>query len=142
MANKVLAAAGGSIHGKRIAVLGLTFKANTDDLRESPAVDVVRALIGLGAKVRAFDPQGMGQARRILPDIDYASGTYEAIDGADILVILTEWPEFATLDLDRVRRALAAPVVVDLRNLYDPAEMAAAGFTYHCIGRPAATPSS
>ncbi len=142
MARKVVTAAGGSLQGKQIAVLGLTFKANTDDLRESPAVDVVRALIGLGAKVRAFDPQGMGQARRILPDVDYASGTYEAIDGADILVILTEWAEFATLDLARVRQALAEPVVVDLRNLYDPAEMAAAGFHYHSIGRPVATPSS
>jgi len=114
----------------------------TDGLRESPAVDVVQALIGLGAKVHAYDPQGMDNARRLLPDVDYASGTSEAIDGADILVILTEWAEFATLDLARVRQALAEPVVVDLRNLYDPAEMAAAGFRYYSIGRPVATPSS
>jgi len=141
MADRVAAAAGGSLQGKHVAALGLTFKANTDDLRESPAVDVVRALLGLGARVHAYDPQGMDNARRLLPDIEYAADAYEAVDGADLVVILTEWPEFATLDLGRVREALANPVVVDLRNLYEPSEMAAAGFTYHSIGRPVAQPA-
>jgi len=136
MANKIAAAAGGSVQGKTIAVLGLAFKANTDDLRESPAIAIVRSLIGLGATIRAYDPEAVDNARAVLPTIEYAADAYEAIDGADLLVIVTEWPEFATLDLSRVYTSMASPVIVDLRNLYNPSDMAELGFAYHSIGRP------
>ncbi len=140
MADKIAAAAGGSLADTSVAVLGLAFKANTDDLRESPAVEIVRSLLGLGAKVRAYDPEGMENARRLLAGIDYASDPYDAMQGADVLVILTEWPEFATLDPERIRSLLSRPVVVDTRNLYDPNDMTAAGIEYHSVGRPVARP--
>lgn len=140
MADKIAAASGGTLAGSRVAVLGLTFKANTDDLRESPAIEIVRSLIGLGARVRAYDPEGMENASRVLAGIEFASDGYDAMDGADVLVILTEWAEFATLDLGRVKETMAKPVVVDTRNLYDPRDMTAAGLEYHSIGRPAAIP--
>ena len=135
MADKVAAAIGDSVLDKRIAVLGLTFKANTDDLRESPAIYIVQDLVGRGAKIVAFDPEGMDRARRVLPTIEYADDAWSAIDDADALVIATEWPEFSTLDLDRLKTRLAAPVVVDLRNLYEPTDAAEAGLRYHSIGR-------
>lgn len=140
MATKVAAAVGGSLQGKRIGVLGLAFKANTDDLRESPAVEIIRMMIGAGATVCAYDPEGMDNARRLLPDIEYAAGPYEAITGVDAVAIVTEWPEFATMDLVRVRDLAKAPVIVDLRNLYDPEDMRRLGFSYHSIGRPPVLP--
>ncbi len=137
MAGRVIAACGGSVAGRRIAVLGLTFKPNTDDMRESPALVIVPALIEAGASINAYDPAGMDNARALLPEgVHYAADAWEAMDGADALVIVTEWNEFRALDLARVKAALKAPVFVDLRNIYRPAEMAAAGFQYHSIGRP------
>ena len=127
---------GGDIAGRSIGVLGLTFKANTDDLRESPAIEVTRGLLGLGAVVSVFDPQGMDNARSVLAGPRFASDPYDAIAGADALVILTEWPEFASLDLARVRRELAVPLMIDLRNLYDASEIEAEGIEYYSIGRP------
>jgi len=141
MADKVATAAGGSLAGETVAVLGLTYKANTDDLRESPAVEIVRSLVGLGAKIRAYDPEGMANAQRLLAGIEFAGDPYEAMDGAAVLVILTEWPEFATLEPARVSATLARPVVVDTRNLYDPDDMTAAGLEYHSVGRPVARPT-
>ncbi len=136
MADKIATAAGGSLAGVTVATLGLAFKANTDDLRESPAVEIIRSMVGLGAVVRAYDPEAMDNARRQLYGIEYAEGAYAAMEGADIVVILTEWPEFASLDLDRVRSLLQRPVIVDTRNLYDPTEVTAAGLEYHSVGRP------
>jgi len=136
IAERIAAEVGGDLEGRRIAVLGLTFKANTDDLRESPAVEVIRELVRLGAKVRAYDPHGMERARSRLPEVDMAADPYDAADGADAVAILTEWAEFATLDLTRLRRLLNEPIVVDLRNLWDPNIMAAHGFRYVSVGRP------
>ncbi len=137
MAARVIAACGGSVGGKTIAVLGLTFKPNTDDMRESPSLDIVPALLAAGAKVKAHDPEGMDEAKKLLPAIEFCAGPYEAMQGADALVIVTEWNAFRSLDLARMKAALKAPVVVDLRNVYNPREMAAAGFRYSSIGRPA-----
>jgi UDPglucose 6-dehydrogenase len=127
------------VAGKRIAVLGLTFKPNTDDMRDSPSLAIVPALQAQGATIQAFDPEGMGEARKLLPDLDYRENAYAAMEGADALVIITEWNEFRALDLERVKALLKAPVIVDLRNIYKPAEMAAAGFRYVSIGRRPAT---
>ena len=138
MAARVVAACGGSVAGKTIAVLGLTFKPNTDDMRESPSLDIVPALLAAGAKVRAHDPEGMDEAKKLLSAVDYCPGPYEAMQGADALVIVTEWNAFRSLDLARMKSLLKSPVVVDLRNIYNPREMAAAGFRYSSIGRPAA----
>ncbi|HEY7609207.1 MAG TPA: UDP-glucose/GDP-mannose dehydrogenase family protein [Alphaproteobacteria bacterium] len=138
MAARVVAACGGSIAGKTIAVLGLTFKPNTDDMRESPSLDLVPALLAAGAKVRAHDPEGMGEAKKLLGGVAYCPGPYEAMQGADALVIVTEWNAFRSLDLARMKALLNSPVVVDLRNIYNPREMAAAGFEYTSIGRPPA----
>lgn len=123
------------IKGKTIAVLGLTFKPNTDDMRDSPALDLIPALVGAGAHVRAFDPEGHEQAKPMLPDIAYCDGPYETMEGADVLVILTEWNAFRALDLERVKTLLSAPIMLDLRNIYRPEEVRAAGFTYTSIGR-------
>jgi UDPglucose 6-dehydrogenase len=135
MARKVVAAAGGSVRGKRVAVLGLTFKPNTDDMRDSPAIDIVQALQDGGASVCAYDPEGHEQAALVLKDVVYASNPYEALEGADVAVLVTEWDAFRALDMDRVKALLASPVLVDLRNIYDPAEMARRGITYSSIGR-------
>jgi UDPglucose 6-dehydrogenase len=123
------------IKGKTIAVLGLTFKPNTDDMRDSPALDLIPALVGAGAHVRAFDPEGHEQAKPMLPDIAYCDGPYETMEGADALVILTEWNAFRALDLERVKTLLNAPIMLDLRNIYRPEEVRAAGFSYTSIGR-------
>jgi UDPglucose 6-dehydrogenase len=135
MADRIAAACGGSVAGKRIAVLGLTFKPNTDDMRESPSLAILPLLSEAGATIRAFDPEGMGEAKKLLPGLDYCGDAYEAIEDADALVLLTEWNEFRGLDLARVRSLLRSPVVIDLRNIYQPDEMAAAGFVYYSIGR-------
>jgi UDPglucose 6-dehydrogenase len=136
MARRVVAACGGSVKDKTVAVLGLTFKPNTDDMRDSPSLVILPMLQALGARVRAYDPEGMAAARPLLPEVELCAGTYEALDGADALVILTEWNEFRALDLDEVRRRMREAVIVDLRNVYRPEDVAAAGFAYTSIGRP------
>lgn len=140
MAEKIVEACGGSVDGKTIAVLGLTFKPNTDDMREAPSLRIVPALQRAGARVRAFDPEGMGEARQLLPHVEFCDGAYETMDGADAVAILTEWNEFRALDLDRVRTLLKEPVMIDLRNIYKPADMSAAGFVYACVGKPMVRP--
>jgi UDPglucose 6-dehydrogenase len=135
MVEKIVAACGGSLAGKTIGILGLTFKPKTDDMREAPSVVIVPALAEKGARVRAYDPQGMEEARRLMPRLTVAADPYACIEGADAMVILTEWDQFRALDLDRVKQALRAPVVIDLRNIYKPADMAAKGFTYISVGR-------
>jgi UDPglucose 6-dehydrogenase len=137
MAERVIAACGGSVAGLVIAVLGLTFKPETDDMRDAPSLAVVPRLAEAGARLRAFDPAGMENARALLPaGIEYAAGALEAAQGADALVLLTEWNEFRALSPDRLRAAMRGDVVLDLRNVWDPAAMRAAGFRYHSIGRP------
>jgi len=138
LAKRVSDACGGSLAGKIVAVLGLTFKPNTDDMRDAPSLVLVPALIDAGAIVRAHDPQGMEQAKRLLPGAHFSDGPYQAAEGADALVIVTEWDAYRALDLDRIRSGMKSPVVVDLRNIYRPDEMAAKGFRYFSIGRPAA----
>ena len=144
MAQKVIEHCGGSVQGRQIAVLGLTFKPNTDDMREAPSLQIVPTLQEAGATIRAFDPEGMEEAKKRLSDVVWCEDAYQAIDGADVLVIITEWNEFRALDLDRVRESMRRPVIVDLRNIYDPELMRSAGFDYTSIGRakpaPAATP--
>ena len=135
MGRKIIAAMEGDTRGRTVALLGLAFKQDTDDMRDSPAIAVVQALVDTGAKVRAFDPAAMEQARSLLPDIDYVDDAYRAIEGADALVSATPGDAFRALDLKRVARLLAAPVVVDLRNILDPAEVRAAGLVYTGIGR-------
>jgi UDPglucose 6-dehydrogenase len=134
MAQRVIVACGGSVEGKRIAVLGLAFKPNTDDMRDAPSLDIIPALQQAGARVVAFDPESMAQAKPLLPDVDFADGAYAAIEGADALVIVTEWNAFRALDLQRVKLALKTPVVVDLRNIYRAAELKTLGFSYYGIG--------
>ena len=135
MGRKVIAACGGDVRGKTIAVLGLTFKPNTDDMRDSPAIAIVQTLEEAGAAVRAYDPEGTGQAKKLLPDIRYCGTAYEAMEGADALVIVTEWDAFRALDLARVKALLKAPVFVDLRNIYPRDVMEKAGFSYTAVGR-------
>jgi UDPglucose 6-dehydrogenase len=137
MAGRVIDACGGSVKDKTIAVLGLTFKPNTDDMRDSPSLDIIPALQAAGARVRAYDPEGMEEAAKLLREVTYARDTYDALEGADALVIITEWNAFRALDLARVKAALRAPVIVDLRNIYAPEDMAEAGFRYVSIGRGA-----
>lgn len=136
MAERVANAIGGDLSGKKVAVLGLTFKPNTDDMRESPSLDIVPAIQELGAEVFAYDPEGMKEAKHMLENIHWCENAYETMDDADALVIITEWNEFRALDLDRVKSLMRAPVLVDLRNIYEPSEMADNGFEYHSIGRP------
>ncbi len=140
MAERIETAMGGSVRGKRIAILGLTFKPNTDDMRDSPSLTVIPLLIEKGATICAFDPEGMGEARKLLPDIEYSTDDYGALDGADGLVLLTEWNEFRALDWDRVALLMRGRVVVDTRNIYIPDQVSAAGFTYHSVGRAASFP--
>jgi UDPglucose 6-dehydrogenase len=138
MAKRVIQALGGSAKDKTVAVLGVTFKPNTDDMRDSPSLDILPALQAAGATVRAFDPEGMAEAKKLLDDIVWCDTAYECMGGADVVVIITEWNEFRALDLDRVKKLLRQPIIVDLRNVYDPQIMAGAGFTYISIGRPSA----
>ncbi|HRP10927.1 MAG TPA: UDP-glucose/GDP-mannose dehydrogenase family protein, partial [Terricaulis sp.] len=136
MAQKIIEAMDGNVKGKSIAVLGLTFKPNTDDMRDAPALDIVPTLQAEGAKVRAFDPEGMEESKHLLKDVSFATGPYDCVQGADAVVIVTEWDQFRALDLDRVKDALKTPLVIDLRNIYTPGEMKAKGFQYVSVGRP------
>jgi UDPglucose 6-dehydrogenase len=140
MAEKVERALGGAA-GKTIAVLGLSFKPNTDDIRESPALPIVQSLLDRGAQVRAYDPEAMEACRPLFPSLTFCAGPYETAEGADALVIITEWNEFRKLELDRLHELLRQPLVIDLRNLYEPGKMATAGFRYISIGRPEGTPA-
>jgi UDPglucose 6-dehydrogenase len=137
MARKVVAAVGGSLRGKTVAVLGLTFKPNTDDMRDAPSIPLITALHDMGAKVRAYDPIGMEQAKKVLPELTYCEDAYKCAKGADALVIVTEWEEFRALDLDRLKQVMnARPAVIDLRNIYPPGDLLQRGFIYESIGRP------
>ena len=138
MAERIIAACGGSVAGKTVGVLGVTFKPNTDDMRDAPSLDIVPALQAAGATVRAFDPAGMHEAEKLLPGVLWAQDAYGALEGADCVAILTEWNEFRALDIARVKSLLKHPVMVDLRNVYNPQDMDAAGFAYSSIGRPTA----
>ena len=142
MADKIIAACGGTLAGKTIAVLGLTFKPNTDDMRDAPSLEVLPRLAAAGAVIRAFDPEGMVEAQKLMPDLTYCSDAYETMMGAEALVLLTEWNEFRGLDLVRVGQLLVNPLVIDLRNIYQPLEMAAAGLCYVSVGRLPQLPES
>ncbi len=140
MADKVIAAAGGDVKGKRIALLGLAFKPNTDDMRDAPSIEIVGKLLAAGALVRAYDPESMAQARQVFSGVDftgvdYAENGYACAEGADVLVIVTEWDQFRALDLTRIKAAMKTPVIVDLRNIYRPEEMLSRGFIYTSVGR-------
>ncbi|TDQ81386.1 UDP-glucose dehydrogenase [Dongia mobilis] len=136
MADRVLQLLEGDAHGQRVAVLGLTFKPNTDDMREAPSLTILPRLQTAGVVVSAHDPVGMGEARRLMPDIRYCDDAYEALAGADALVLLTEWNAYRGMDLQRMRALMRRPVVIDLRNVYRSREMRKAGFIYHSLGRP------
>jgi UDPglucose 6-dehydrogenase len=130
-----------TLRGKRLGVLGLAFKGGTDDVRESPAISLVKTLLQEGCQITAYDPAANARAREILnSSVEFASDAYAAARNADALLILTEWEEFATLDLDRLQKELKYPIVIDGRNLFDPDTMSARGFTYYSVGRPAVTP--
>ncbi|MDH5411051.1 MAG: nucleotide sugar dehydrogenase, partial [Alphaproteobacteria bacterium] len=136
MAGRVIEACDGSVDGKTIAVLGLAFKPNTDDMRDAPSLDIVPGLQAAGATVRAFDPESMAEAKNLLDGVDWCDDAYQAMDGADAVVIITEWNQFRLLDLKRVKSLLNQPIMVDLRNIYKAEDMEAAGFRYRSIGRP------
>ena len=136
MADKVIAAMGGDVKGRTIGVLGLAFKQNTDDMRDAPSLDILPALQAAGAKVVAYDPEAMKEAAHLLKDITFADSAYKAVDGADAMVIITEWDQFRALDMDRIKAAMKSNVVVDLRNIYSPEDMRRRGFAYTSIGRP------
>jgi UDPglucose 6-dehydrogenase len=135
MARKVAAALGGSLREKTVALLGLTFKPNTDDMREAPSIALITALRDLGARIRAYDPAGMEQAKLVVDEIDYCDGPYSCAENADALVVVTEWEQFRALDFDRLKQVMARPVLIDLRNVYRPEELERFGFIYHSIGR-------
>ncbi|MCA3594855.1 MAG: UDP-glucose/GDP-mannose dehydrogenase family protein [Methylobacterium sp.] len=135
MARRVITALDGNVRGKTIAILGLTFKPNTDDMRDAPSISVIQALQDAGARIRAYDPEGVEQARQVLAGIDYAPSALACLDGADAACVVTEWDEFRALDLKEIARRLGAPVLVDLRNIFRPEEARAAGLTYASIGR-------
>lgn len=136
MADKVIAACGGDVRGKTIAVLGVTFKPNTDDMREAPSLEIIPALQKAGAKIRAFDPAGTVEAEKLLTDVEFVSGPYFCAEQADAVVIITEWNEFRALDLKRLRQTMTSPILVDLRNIYTAEEAGNAGFEYTSVGRP------
>jgi UDPglucose 6-dehydrogenase len=140
MGRKVLTAAGGNLRDKTVAVLGLTFKPNTDDMRDAPSIPLITALQDMGARVQAYDPEGMAQAREVLFDVDYADNAYDCARGADVLVIVTEWEQFRALDFSILKTVMARPVIVDLRNIYPPEEVARHGFAYTGIGRGISAP--
>ena len=135
MHERVINACNGSVNGKNIAILGLTFKPNTDDMRDSPALEIVNNLVNAGAKISAYDPGGMDEAKKIIKNIKYCTNTYETVESASCLVIITEWNEFRNLDFVRIKKSMQSPVLVDLRNIYSPEDMKSYGFTYYSIGR-------
>ena len=135
MVAKIIAACGGSVTGKRIAVLGLTYKPKTDDMRDAPSLVIVRELQAAGATVVAYDPEGIRHARLLLPEAKFADSAYACLEGAEAAVVITEWDEFRALDLALVKALMARPVIVDLRNIYPVKTMKALGFRYACIGR-------
>ena len=135
MAQKVRAALGGTAAGKTIGVLGLTFKPNTDDMRDAPSLDIIPALQEMGAVIQAFDPEDH-EARKLFENVTFKDGPYDAAEGADALLILTEWDRFRALDLDRIKALLKAPMVIDLRNIYGAEDMKRRGFDYASVGRP------
>jgi UDPglucose 6-dehydrogenase len=136
MAERVIKAMGGSVKGKTIGVLGLAFKPNTDDMRDAPSLDIIPALQAAGARVKAYDPESMHEAGKMLTEVDFCDGPYHAIDGADAMVLITEWDQFRAMDFDRVRKLLKTPTVIDLRNVYQPSDMKRRGFNYVSVGRP------
>jgi UDPglucose 6-dehydrogenase len=136
MARKIIAACGGEVRGQTIAILGLTFKPNTDDMREAQSIVIINALLDAGANVRAYDPKGMEQARELFGDIEFASDAHACMRGADALVVMTEWDEFRQLQPTRIKQLLRRPLVIDLRNIFGLADMAAAGIRYESVGRP------
>ncbi len=136
MAARVIEACEGDVAGKVIGVLGLAFKPNTDDMRDSPSLDIISALQAAGAHIQAYDPEAMDEAKSLLENIDYKDNAYDTVDGADALVIITEWDQFRALDLERVKALLKTPIIVDLRNVYVPNDMKDMGFAYSSIGRP------
>jgi UDPglucose 6-dehydrogenase len=142
MAQRVIHACGGSVAGKTLAILGVTFKPNTDDMRDSPSLVIIPTLQKAGAEVRAFDPEGMKEAAKLVDNVAFCANAYEAMEGADALVIVTEWNEFRALDLGRVMNLLRTPTVIDLRNIYKPEDMSAAGFYYVSVGRAPVEPSA
>ena len=135
MVEKIERLMAGEIKGKQVAVLGLSFKPETDDMREAPSVDIIRALIERGARVRAYDPVAAEQARKVLPDVEYAPDEYEAADGADVLVFMTEWNQFRALDMQKIKGLMRVPRIADLRNIYEPQRMRELGFDYAGVGR-------
>uniref|UniRef100_UPI003783BCC3 UDP-glucose dehydrogenase family protein n=1 Tax=Brevundimonas sp. TaxID=1871086 RepID=UPI003783BCC3 len=135
MAGRVETTLGESVAGKTVALLGLTFKPNTDDMRDAPSLDIAPALIAAGAKVQAFDPEGMHEAGKLLPGVEMKANAYDAVEGADAVVIITEWDQFRALDLERVKGLMKRPVLVDLRNVYRADDMERQGFKYSDIGR-------
>jgi UDPglucose 6-dehydrogenase len=126
------------VRGKTVGILGLTFKPNTDDMRDAPSLSIIAALQDAGATVKAYDPEGFEQARPLLPDVEFSESAYAAADGADAVVIVTEWDAFRALDLSRIAQNMKAPLLVDLRNIYPPAEAERAGLTLVGVGKPAA----
>jgi UDPglucose 6-dehydrogenase len=136
MGRKVVQALGGDARGKTVALLGLTFKPNTDDMRDAPSLSIVQALQDAGATVRAYDPEGTEQARPLMPNVEFHAGPYAAADGADAVVVVTEWDVLRALDLPRLARTMAQPVFVDLRNVYPPEDVEEAGLRWFGIGRP------
>lgn len=141
MARKVAHAFGGRLRGKTVGVLGLTFKPNTDDMREAPSIALITALQDMGATVQAYDPAGIEQAKSVISDVAYCDGPYACAQDADALVIVTEWEQFRALDFDRLREIMAAPVIVDLRNIYRPEDVTSLGFIYYSVGRPQTPPA-
>ena len=139
LVNKVKKVFGDKLMGRKIAILGLTFKPNTDDMRDSPSLELVPSLVADGAEVRAFDPKGMDEAKTLMGGVFWAENIYDAIRGSEMVIILTEWNEFRALDLKRIKEEMLKPIMLDLRNIYDPNEMANAGFQYYSIGRPPET---
>ena len=135
MGRKVIDALNGNARGRKVALLGLTFKPNTDDMRDAPSIAIAQTLADAGARVSAYDPEGMEQARPLMPGVEMAASPYDAIEGADAIVIVTEWDAFRALDIERVKALAGSPVLVDLRNIYEPAEIRAAGLTYVSVGR-------
>jgi len=135
MVEKIKNVLGGDLKDKLVAVLGLSFKPNTDDMRDAPSVPIIEGLKKMGARVKAYDPVAMDEARKFLPDIEYCDGPYTCADGADALVIMTEWNQFRIMDLQKLKHSLKTPVVIDLRNVYEPERMRGEGFRYVCVGR-------